>query len=257
MKSFLDQVVIEKKEELNLKKSKTPLDALEPDLKNNGVRNFKKAIMTPGSVIAEVKKKSPTTKTFLQQSSPEHIAQCYEKNGASAISIVTDRKNFGTSLKDVKKIKENAALPILVKEFVIDPYQVYEARAHGADALLLIARILTRDQLAALMELTNELNMSALVECHEQEDFVKASESGAEIIGINNRDLKTLTVSLSTSINLAPLAPKNTVLVSESGINSRMDMESLLNAGLNAFLIGSALLNSKNPGKKLRALLGK
>jgi indole-3-glycerol phosphate synthase len=257
MSSFLDRVLSQKREEVAEKRRIRRVNELECLASERPPRNFREAISGGGGIIAEIKGKSPTVAEFLQNGDVERLARIYEANGASAISIVTDEANFKTSLRDVDRVRKISTLPILVKDFIIDSHQVLEARAAGADAVLLIARILSANQLASLLALAERTGMSGLVECHDEEDVEKAADAGASIVGINNRDLGTLEVSLDTTRRLIPRIPEGTVCVSESGIHRREEIESLRSLGVDAFLIGGALLSSDEPGHVLRILLGR
>ena len=258
MNRFLENVVEMKREEVALKRRRYRINELECRASRYPVRDFRASVSGdgPGSVIAEIKKKSPTVTRFLQNGNVERLAEIYQTNGAAAISIVADEPNFGTSLGDVERVRNRTRLPILVKEFVIDGLQILEARASGADAVLLIARILEPDQMERLLDLTRVLGMSALVECHDEADVERALTVRAPIIGINNRDLESLTVSLETTRRLLPRIPEDKVRVSESGISTRQDIETLRGLGVNAFLIGGALLGSGDPAALLRDLTG-
>jgi len=254
---FLDRVVKEKVSELAVKRAEKPMESLSRHSALQPVRDFHKKLSGANRIIAEVKRKSPSVSTFDLSILPAEMAKIYYQNGASAISIVTDEANFGTSLADVAAIRTAVDLPVLVKEFVIDSYQVKEAWAAGADALLLIARILTAESLASFLGDIRGFGMSALVECHNQSDVDKAAEAGARIIGINNRDLSTLKTSLDVSRGLLPSMPADVIRVSESGIDSRDQIAELSALGAGAFLVGGALLSTPDPGGKLRQLLGK
>ncbi len=253
---FLDGVVLEKKAELSRKKRNLPEAELEKRLPSESPRDFKAAISGGGKIIAEIKKKSPSVSAFRQGGAPEKLAAVYDAEGAAAISIVTDTQNFGTSLADVDMVRCISALPVLVKEFVIDSYQAVEARAAGADALLLIARLLGARELQSLLQRIRALGMAALVECHDREDLHKALDAGADIVGINNRNLATLEVSLDTTRGLLPLIPADVVRVVESGIDDAAQIAELGALGADAFLIGGSLLQSSDPAMKLRELLG-
>lgn len=256
MSTFLDRVVLEKQAELARKKEMLPEAELERALPHEMPRDFAGAIRGGGRIIAEIKKKSPSVPSFRQGGDPEKLAAVYEESGAAAISIVTDTRNFGTSLADVTRVRNLSRLPVLVKEFVIDTYQVIEARTAGADALLLIARLLSSRDLVVLHEHIEALGMAALVECHDSDDVNKAVDAGATVIGINNRNLATLDVSLDTARRLLPLIPEGAVRVAESGIDDHAQIAELSTLGADAFLIGGSLLQSDDPGKKLAELLG-
>ncbi len=256
MTGFLERVVKEKAVEIAAKKEASPVAELERRAAKEPLRDFRQAISLRGGIIAEIKKRSPSVTAFRQCGAPPELAAVYETNGARAISIVTDESHFGTSLSDLAGVRRASSLPVLVKDFVIDPYQVVEARAAGADAILLIARILPLRAFVSLLRYAHELGMSALVECHDEEDVAKATAAGAGIIGINNRDLKTLEVSTATTRRLLSVIPDGAIRVSESGIATHGEIEELVGLGVDAFLIGGALLDSVDPGLKLRELIG-
>lgn len=255
--AFLDRVIKEKRIELERKKAATPQSVLQDRAHGVPVRSFIEALRGGERIIAEVKKRSPRVEAFKQGSVPTRLAEVYENNGAAAISVVTDEANFGTSLVDVEQIREVVKLPVLVKDFVVDPYQVMEARASGADAILLIARILASEQLASLKQLADELRIDALVETHDEADIDKALAAGAEIIGINNRDLDSLQVSLDTTRRLVTKTRGKALTISESGINDRGQIEELTQLGVDAFLIGGSLLESEDPGELLATFLNR
>jgi indole-3-glycerol phosphate synthase len=254
--SFLSEVLKQKERELAQKMDVLPLEELMHQADHSPIRDFHGAILGGERIIAEVKKRSPKIEQFRQAGCSEDLAAIYERCGATAISIVTDERNFGTSLADARRTRGQTTLPVLVKDFFFHPYQIHEARTFGADAVLLISRVLTVDRLKSLLLLTHELGMSALVEVHSEEDLGKAKKVGAPIIGINNRDLDSLEVSLETTRRLIDLVGDGTVVVSESGIRSRTDIQDLSALGVDAFLVGGALLESTDPGGLLRSLLG-
>jgi indole-3-glycerol phosphate synthase len=254
---FLDRVVNEKKREIEDKRDKRSLRDLSRRAATTPVRDFRAALGGGRRIIAEVKRRSPRVPQFHGASRVDELAVIYEENGACAVSVVTDERNFGTSLRDAARLRSRVSVPILVKDFIIDPYQVHEAKAFGADAVLLIARILERDALRALLELTGDLGMRALVEVHVADEAELAYEIGARIIGVNNRDLDSLEVSLDTTRALAGRLPGDALIVSESGIRKRAEIDELSRLGVDAFLIGGALLQSADPGELLRDLLGR
>lgn len=256
MNGFLDRVVKAKESELAIKRARRPLDEIQRDLTAFPPRDFHAALTPGGTIIAEIKKRSPSVASFPRGKDPGRLAAVYRDNGAAAISIVTDEANFGTALTDVPSVRAAGELPVLVKDFIIDPYQVIEAWAAGADAILLIARLLTVDSLGALLNLVRQLGIFALVECHNEADIHAATNAGARIVGINNRDLRSLTTSLDTTRRLLPLIPANMLCVSESGIRSRAEIEELGARGAHAFLIGGSLLSAEDPGALLRTLNG-
>ncbi|MBI5238535.1 MAG: indole-3-glycerol phosphate synthase TrpC [Deltaproteobacteria bacterium] len=258
---ILDEIVkrrfaglLRQKGVLSLAEIKKNLDPARP------IRDFKKAVSAPSDdvrIIAEVKKASPSRGVIRDVFNPLGLAKEYEANGAAAVSVLTEEAYFQGSLEHLKLIKENTGLPVLRKDFIIDEYQIYEARSAGADAILLIAAILDEKVLKNFIWLTEALGMAALIEVHDEEEIEKALEAGVGLIGVNNRDLKTFKVDINTTIRLLPLVPKDKILVSESGIRERADILMLKKAGVSAFLIGEALIKEKDAGKKLRGLIGK
>jgi len=209
-------------------------------------------------LIAEVKKASPSKGIICPDFNPVNIAKIYADNGAAAISVLTEPKYFQGSLdylRDIKKALAAKPLPLLRKDFIFDPYQVYEARAFGADCLLLIVAILSPAQLSELLQLCRQLGMMNLVEVHNATEIEIALHSGAAVIGINNRDLNTFKVDLKTTSTLRPLIPAGRLVVSESGIKIRKDMRQLQEWGVNAALIGEALMTSPDIAAKMRELL--
>ncbi len=223
-----------------------PLDLAEA-LRGDGVR-----------LIAEVKKASPSRGVIREDFNPVAIAGIYAAGGAAAISVLTEAHYFQGSLEYLKDIRnalgENRP-PLLRKDFIFDPYQVYESLAYGADSLLLIAAILTPEMLVALCALSYELGLSCLVEVHNECDLETALESGAGIIGINNRDLNTFTVDLATTARLRPLIPADRIVISESGIRNRDDIDNLRRLGVDAVLIGEALMAAPDIAARMRELL--
>jgi len=254
---FLETVIKEKRAEVAAKMKLRPIVELERAAAEHPVRDFCAAISGGGKVIAELKARTPSVASFAHSNSLHELAGTYAECGAAAISIVTDERNFGTSLEDVRIVRERVNLPVLVKEFVFDPYQILEARAHGADAILLIVRMLDWDALTALLDLVHRLGMSALVETHNEDEMKTALQARAPIVGVNNRDLDTMSISLDTTRRVARLVPAGTVLVAESGIKSRVDVEDLATHGVGAFLVGSSLLAASDPAAKLKELLGR
>jgi indole-3-glycerol phosphate synthase len=253
---FLETVIEAKRTEVAERSAARPVAELEQLAAGVPVRDFAAAISGGNRVIAELKARTPTIKSFRHSESLHDLARTYEEGGAAAISIVVDEANFGTSLDDVHRVRERVALPVLAKEFIFDPYQVLEARAFGADAILLIARMLDWDRLTGLLELTRRLGMAALVETHSEDEMKMALQAKAGIVGVNNRDLDTMTISLDTTRRLARLVPAGVTLVAESGIKGRADVEDLAAHGAGAFLVGGSLLDSPDPGRLLRQLTG-
>jgi indole-3-glycerol phosphate synthase len=208
-------------------------------------------------IVAEIKKASPAKGLLMPNFDAGALAETYVENGASAISVLTNVDHFQGSLEYLEVARRVAypkGIPILRKEFIFDPYQVYEARAYGADFILLIVAMLDVDDLTAFQELARQLGMECLVEVHDEGEVVVALDIGASIIGINNRDLRTFTTDIETTERLAPSIPAGKTIVSESGINTRQHIERVRLAGAHAALIGEALVTSGDPGAKLREL---
>jgi indole-3-glycerol phosphate synthase len=207
------------------------------------------------SVIAELKKASPSRGLLRPDFRPPEIARSYQQAGAAALSVLTEEDFFQGSLNYLKAVRGAASLPILRKDFIVDEYQVYESAAAGADALLLIVAALEDRDLKQLLELSQRLSVAALVEVHTAEELERALAAGAQIIGVNNRNLSTLEVRLETSLRLRDKIPPGRLAVSESGIKSGGDLERLAEAGFNAVLIGEHLMLAEDPGKELSRLL--
>jgi indole-3-glycerol phosphate synthase len=207
------------------------------------------------AVIAEIKKASPSKGVLSSEFDPAAIAGLYEQGGAAALSVLTDEKHFQGSLSDLESAREAVRIPALRKDFTIDAYHVYQTAAYGADAILLIAAILSERQMRDFRELAERYRMAALVEVHDEEELGPAIACGARLIGVNNRNLHTFEVSLETSMRLAEKIPTGVVRVAESGIHSSADVERLRAAGYQAFLVGEHLMKSGDPVGALRALL--
>lgn len=208
------------------------------------------------AIIAEIKKASPSKGLLQPNFHPAFIAHAYEQGGAACLSVLTDKPYFEGSLHDLEAARAAVTLPALRKDFTIDRVQIFEAATHGADAILLIAAILDTSELSSLRETASSLGLASLVEVHDHDELLKAIDSGAEIIGVNNRNLDTFEVSLDTSLRLSFLMPANIIRVSESGIHSRADIDLLLGAGFHAFLVGESLMRSADPVALLKSLGG-
>jgi len=210
------------------------------------------------SLIAEIKKASPSAGLIRSRFEPTTLAKAYQESGAAAISVLTDQQFFQGKLDDLKAAKDSTTIPILRKDFIIDELQVYESRIGGADAILLISKILAEVQLVKLLKLAEELGMQALVEVHNSKELEKALEFGAKIIGINNRDLKTFQVNRKNAIVLVQKYPelREKIVISESGIKKHEDIKALKEAGVDGVLIGETLLKSNNIPAKVKELLG-
>ena len=221
--------------------------------------NLSGALLSGGvRLIAEVKKASPSRGLLRPNFDPLDLAGTYVENGAAALSVLTDPRFQGDleHLGQIKSTGSSARAPVLRKDFIFDSYQVYEARAAGADALLLIVAILERDLLKELLALSQKLWMQCLVEVHDEDELAVALDSGAEIIGINNRDLRTFSTDLAVSEALAPKVPRGKIIVSESGISSLADLRRVSAVGVNAVLVGEALVTAADVGQKVRELTG-
>ncbi|WP_321477160.1 indole-3-glycerol phosphate synthase TrpC [uncultured Paludibaculum sp.] len=220
-------------------------------------RDFRKALeRRQPAIISEIKKASPSKGVLSDDFNPGLQAKQYFEGGAAALSVLTDKQFFQGSLSDLKTARATVFVPVLRKDFTIDEIDILEAAASGADAILLIAAILSREQLREFRTLASRFAMASLVEVHDEEELDKALESGAEIVGVNNRNLRTFEVSLETSERLAARMPASLLKVAESGIHSRADVERLMASGFQAFLVGEHLMKSNDPSAALKALLG-
>ena len=249
MHHLLEQILQEKQNEVARLKKVMPA---EGDHQLPPRRDFKAAISLPEKInlIAEIKFASPSAGLIRKQTDPVFIGRIYEEAGAAAVSLLTDKRFFRGDVAQLPRLKRAISLPILRKDFIVDEVQVQEAFSYGADAVLLIARILPQQQLKELISMCRELGMAPLTEVHDKEDLDKALSCGADPIGINNRDLDSFKVDIRTTLELAPLVPKNHILVSESGIGNGGDILSLKAAGIHAILVGSALMGNKDPAAK-------
>ncbi len=208
------------------------------------------------SVIAEVKRSSPSKGALAEIANPAALAQRYQEGGASAISVLTERRRFGGSIEDLAAVREAVSIPILRKDFMVDDYQFYEARAIGADLVLLIVAALTANQLDDFHHLTRELGMRALVEVHTHDELERALEISPDIVGVNSRNLKTLAVDSIAFSRLIPLLPKTLIRVAESGISTRKDVQYAQECGATAILVGERLVKSDDPRATMRDLQG-
>jgi indole-3-glycerol phosphate synthase len=221
------------------------------------IRSLKKALASRApAIIAEIKKASPSAGVIRRDFNPIKIALEYQKSGAAALSVITEVIYFQGGLEHLASIRWNTTLPLLRKDFVVDAYQVLQARHAGADAVLLLAVLLDTATLKSLRLETERLGMEALVEVHNELELQKALDSGATLIGVNNRDLRTFEVSLDVSLNLARIMPKGVLAVAESGIRTKEDLRRLSDAGFRGFLVGESLMRSASPGAALAQLLG-
>ena len=250
---ILAQIIEQKKAELLKRNPDIEARAAESAAKR---RDFSAALLSRSvAIIAEIKKASPSKGVLSEQFEPGSLARKYEQGGAAALSVLTDAKHFQGSLQHLEEARDSVALPVLRKDFTIDEYHVHEAAAHGADAILLIAAVLDGAQLRGFRELAEQYGMAVLVEVHDEDELDLAINSGAAIIGVNNRDLRTFEVNLNVSLRLARRIPDTVVKVAESGIRSAADIQILHGAGYRGFLVGEHLMRSGDPEQALRSLL--
>ncbi len=256
---ILEQIVDAKRRQLQVEKEAVPLRRMRLLAENQKrqCRDLAGQLCGPGiSVIAEFKRASPSKGLICSDARPAAIAKQYEQCGAAAVSVLTEREFFRGFDQDLEKASRAVAVPILRKDFIIDPYQIYQARAIGADAVLLIAAILSGQQLRSYHLTARALGMQTLVEVHDRREAERAVDAGAVVIGINNRNLKTFEVRLETTAELRDLLPDNRIVVSESGIHCRRDMEYLQSCRVQAVLIGESLMRSGSVADKFHELLG-
>jgi indole-3-glycerol phosphate synthase len=256
--SILNRIVEKKKDRLSSAKSRTTLATLKSLVAGiEKPRDFFKAIARGGGAvrfIAEIKKASPSKGLIREDFDHVAIARIYEEKKVDAISVITEEDFFQGRLDFLRDVKRSVSRPILRKDFIFDEYQIYEARANGADALLLIAAILDTSQAADYLALALELGMSVLFEVHDHEELEKALTINAPVIGINNRNLKTMTIDLATSLTLKKEIPEDRIVVSESGIRTREDIFKVASAGIDTVLVGTCLMESPDIGAKLDQL---
>jgi indole-3-glycerol phosphate synthase len=251
----LETLIAGKQEEVRLKRLAAGPES-RPRPPHQQLRDFYSALKKPGiSIIAEMKRKSPSAGVLLKDLDPAGTARDYEMASASALSVLTDRDYFGGSDGDILKAKSGCRLPVLRKEFIIDEFQIHESRQLGADAILLIVRILSEPKLRRFLDVAGACGLACLVETRNRDEVEKAVQAGAKIIGVNNRDLDTLGVDLTTSLDLAERIPKDAVKVSESGIRSAGDVRMLREAGFDGLLIGEALMRAGEAGRMLEEMV--
>lgn len=257
---ILDNIIAAKREELeerkriiSFKQLKELMQSVDPPHRlSSAVKNGEL------SLIAEIKHSSPSRGLLCRNFDPAAIALAYVKGGANAISVLTEHRYFSGSLDHLKTVTTIPAIdniPVMRKDFIFDPYQIYETRACGADCLLLISSILDASMLEDLLALSHQMGMECLVEIHNEKDMEKALDSGAKVIGINNRDLRTFKVDIATTLRLRPLIPSDRLVISESGISTASHIRILKEIGINAVLIGEALMSAPDPAEKIRELL--
>lgn len=259
MSNVLDRIVVKKREEIEEARRRRPLAELERALTSAPpVRSFRAALesATGMAVIAEIKKASPSAGVIRADFDPVGIARIYERHGAACISVLTDEPFFQGCLDYLTAVRQTVTPPVLRKDFLIDSYQLVEARAAGADAVLLIAEILDRETLPRLLRETRTLGMEALVELYDADNLPRVVDAGATLVGVNNRDLRSFVTRLEHTLDLAPRLPSHCLLVSESGIRTRDDVTRLAAAGVRAILVGETLMRSADIGAQLDALRG-
>ena len=250
---MLKQIIGNKRKEVESARKSMPLDNFKPKIQKS-TRDFKKSLsQNKLNLIAEFKRKSPSGNIKGNEFNTERILNIYNKH-ADAISILTDNKFFSGSLEDMKEVSNSTKLPILRKDFIIDEYQIYEARSYNADAILLIASILSLEEINDFIDIAKSMNMNCLVEVHNEKELSKVLDSKAEIIGINNRNLDTLEIDLNTTLSLMDKIPSGKLIVSESGISNNQYIKKIKNK-VNAILVGSAFINSNNIENEIIQLL--
>ncbi|WP_427913978.1 indole-3-glycerol phosphate synthase TrpC [Ramlibacter sp. MMS24-I3-19] len=262
MADILDKIVAVKREEIAAAKKKVPLEAMRADAESRVLtRGFEDALRRKiaagrAAVIAEVKKASPSKGVLRPDFIPADIAQSYAEHGAACLSVLTDRQFFQGRPDYLKQARASCDLPVLRKDFLVDPYQVYESRAMGADCILLIAACLDDALMAELEAIARGLDMAVLVEVHDGAELQRALKLKTPLVGINNRNLRTFEVSLDTTLGLLGEVPKDRLLVTESGILGPADVRRMREAGVHAFLVGEAFMRADEPGEALAALFG-
>ena len=256
--SVLDRILARARERAAVDSARRPLAELrEAAAEAPPRRPFAAALSRPGrfNVIAEHKRRSPSRGAIREDLAPADVARRYSAGGAAALSVLTEPESFGGSLDHLVEARSSVELPVLRKDFVVAAWQLWEARAAGADAALLIVAALSDAELASLLATTAEAGLEALVEVHDRAELDRALAAGATIVGVNNRDLRTLEVRLETSLDLAPAIPDGVVAVAESGLRTGADLRRLRDAGFDAFLVGESLMSAPDPGAALRAML--
>ncbi len=255
--TILEKIITRTRKDLALRQRVTPMREIHRAANDAPpCRDFTGALRVPGlSLIAEVKRASPSQGTIRADLDPGALARTYADHGAAALSVLTDEPFFQGSLDDLRTARAAVSLPVLRKDFIMDPYQVYEARAAGADAVLLITAALDDPTLHDLHTLTGMLGMAALVEVHNAEDLERALAVEPAVVGINNRDLHTFEIRLETTERLRPRIPEGVIVVAESGVQRAADAQRLQRAGVDAVLVGTALVSAPDPGRKVEALI--
>ena len=249
--NILDKIVIDKRREVEAKKNLFSVAFLKTTpLFSRKTFSLSKSLKSGSGIIAEFKRRSPSKQVINHTSSVIDVVKGYEKAGVSGISVLGDTKYFGGGLDDLIQARNAVEIPILRKEFIIDSYQIYEAKAFGADAILLIAAILNEDEISSFSKLAHKLNLEVLLEIHNEEELKKSDLNYVDMVGVNNRNLKTFEVSLETSKQLSRLIPVDKVKISESGISSITAINELKKYGFEGFLIGENFMKTDNPGNE-------
>jgi indole-3-glycerol phosphate synthase len=256
MSEYLERILNLKRLRIEAAKEAVPPEQIVEQAENAPApRDFKAALLSDGlSIIAEIKRASPSKGVLVETLDVEQLARRYEQGGASAISVLTEEDFFAGSLNDLRRVKQVTDRPILRKDFIVDPYQVWESRAAGADAILLIASALDLKPLRQLLLLARDLNLTALVEVHGVAELGKAMDAGADVVGVNSRNLKDFGLDLQIPLSLAEVIPPGIVKVAESGVSTRDEVVLIKKAGYDAVLIGQALVQAKDPVEKLKEL---
>jgi len=260
MSDILDKILATKREEIRLTSSYRSMEDLQREVNSAPpVRNFEEAIQNKiarggCAVIAEIKKASPSKGVIREEFDPITIAQSYEQHGAACLSVLTDRDYFMGAPEYLVAARSATKLPVLRKDFIVDPYQIFEARCMGADCILLIVAALEQSQMLDLERVAAQLGMSVLVEAHSHEEFERAIQLQTPLIGVNNRDLRTFETSLDTTFGLISALPEDRILITESGIHTRSDVEAMRDRSVFAFLVGEAFMRQPDPGRGLESL---
>jgi indole-3-glycerol phosphate synthase len=259
MVTGLDQIIAATRRRVDAARASANLRELEQQAQEHTPRGFRRALAernrTGPAVIAELKKASPSRGLIRADFDPERLAQDLEKAGAAALSVLTDEEFFQGSLSNLRRASATTRLPCLQKDFIVEEFQLLQARVYGADAILLIVAVLSQEELNSLARKSRDLGLDVLCEAHDEDELRRAVDAGCDLIGVNNRNLRTFKVDPQTTLRLAELIPKNVVGVAESGIEKGIDVARLRSAGYQAFLIGESLMKAESPGEALRSLL--
>ncbi len=257
---ILKKIILRKKQEIAERIQNRSIDSVIQDIENSSpVRGFVNSMQQrinngDAAVIAEIKKASPSKGVMRENFMPAEIAKSYEKGGASCLSVLTDIDFFQGSDEYLQEARAACELPVIRKDFIVDPYQVYEARAMGADCILLIVAVLSDEQMTSLYNLARELGMDVLIEAHDEEELMRSLPLEATLVGINNRNLRNFETSLDTTLDLLEKIPEDRIVVTESGIHTAEHVKLMRDNHVNAFLVGEAFMRAENPGDELKKL---